>query len=249
MRVRTTSRGREMASRKAHNLEIGGSSPPPATKRALGVARSNTSPCHGEDRRFKSGSARQNKTTLGSPPSGLVGSAGAAGRDSVRVVTAAGAGSTDSSGCVSTTEDWSRGCDRRFVSIRPTMTTATSRVATRAPRTSQTARPRSSSTVNRRGERRRFCAQRKAATATRRITPIVSSSILSVGPTYQKTAIATMIPAITPRVATSCVGVPESLKRAERILRRRQSSTARAVSTAAPTSQSPRLVSFHLTAT
>ena len=27
-----SSRGREMASRKAHNLEIGGSNPPPATK-------------------------------------------------------------------------------------------------------------------------------------------------------------------------------------------------------------------------
>ena len=60
-----------MAARGAHNPEVAGSSPAPATNMVLGrlltaqyllrtrgVALPNTSPCHGEDRRFKSGRVR-----------------------------------------------------------------------------------------------------------------------------------------------------------------------------------------------
>lgn len=59
----TLTRGREMASRKAHNLEIGGSNPPPATKGPW-CSPVNTSPCHGEDRRFESGRTRHKEHLL-----------------------------------------------------------------------------------------------------------------------------------------------------------------------------------------
>ena len=61
----------QLAARGAHNPEVAGSSPAPATNMVLGrlltaqyllrtrgVAWPNTSPCHGEDRRFESGRVR-----------------------------------------------------------------------------------------------------------------------------------------------------------------------------------------------